>query len=197
MQEILDWEGMRGDYVQGYWQRDSVTQIRHIYYPTFEDLAQKWGCGSSSIRTKAGKERWTYQRSVFRAKINEMESDRRISLFMSESAQLDAFVLDCGHDLGKVIGRQIKKLNPELEELDVKIPEAKASELLTLAKTLEMLQTIGRRAVGEPISGINQHDIAAVQPDGDPENRKHRIEELLKRRQQLEAQIKRVKKQNS
>lgn len=76
-------------------------------------------------------------------------------------------------------------------------PNSKTSDLHTLAKTLDILQVIGRRAVGEPISGINQHDTAAVQPDGDPEDRKHRIEELLKRRQQLEVQIKQIKKQSS
>lgn len=217
MSNVFDWDSIKADYVQGFWRTDPETGVRHIYYPTLEDVAGKHSCSLGHLKNVAGRDKWRYQRSVFRAKINEYQQERRTSLFFSESAQLDAFVLSASKDLGKLVQQKIGQLQPGADEetennlnaqpeyaalermigLKATKPNFKTSDLHTLAKTLDILQVIGRRAVGEPISGINQHDTAAVQPDGDPEDRKHRIEELLKRRQQLEVQIKQIKKQSS
>lgn len=105
-----DWDAIKADYVQGWWQTDPDTMIRKIYYPTHLELCDKYGCNEQYLRKTAAQEKWSYERRVFQAKIQEQVNDQRINLFLSESAQVDAHVLDQAKEYLKIIRRETKNI---------------------------------------------------------------------------------------
>jgi len=188
-----NWEQIRSEWIHGQFFTDPDSGIKTQKYPTFQDLHEKYGVSVYMLQQKSYRESWGKQRQIFKSKIERHSRDKRMTLMLDEGAKFDARVLDLVEKLGRVLRREIDRLAPD--EDDITHPEMldetepiNPQSLLTLTKTLDMLQAIGRKAVGEPINGISDIDLEEIKKETNPVNRKdrrQRIEQLTKRREEL------------
>ena len=195
MPGIYNWGAIRRDYVQGFVVVDPESGDRRIVYPTFTEVAEKYGCNRGTVSQKANacEPTWSEQRSALRAKLSEHEDGRRISYYISESAGLDADTLALVRDQMKLLRHFIKQFEPPLQEgnvgekgmvIGLSEIESKFSidSLEKISRTLKNLQEVGRRAVSEPVAGVREANaIVDKQTSQDANALRAQVDRLLKR----------------
>lgn len=196
MTDQYNWDAIRRDYVQGFVVVDPESGDRRIVYPTFVEVAEKYGCnrGTVSQKANASEPTWGEQRSALKAKLSEHEDGRRISYYISESAGLDAETIGLVRHHMKLVRHYLEQFNPLLEEgmvMGLSEIEAKFSidSLEKSSRTLKNLQEIGRRAVSEPVAGVR--DTIAImdkQPTQDANALRSQVERLQKRLKERDKQ---------
>lgn len=194
-----DWQRLRDEYVLGIKTIDPETGAARIYYPTHGELAEKYDLSRVRVASVAARDQWTKQKEIFQEKIRDHAQEKRLSVYMSDSAQIDALVLESVKDLMKIVRVEIEKISPvepdkdgyehDGEEVPVKI-----DDIVKLTKCLNELQSVGRRACGEPVGGISEEKMKQLKDatviNKTPETvSKSRIDELVKRRDNLNNKI--------
>lgn len=196
MPDLYNWDAIRRDYVQGFAVVDPESGDRRIVYPTFTEVAEKYGCNRGTVSQKANgcQPTWGEQRSALRAKLSEHEDGRRISYYISESAGLDAETIGLVRHHMKLVRHYLEQFDPLLEEgMVVGLGEVQAKfnigDLEKSSRTLKNLQEIGRRAVSEPVAGVR--DTIAImdkQPTQDANALRSQVERLQKRLKERDKQ---------
>ena len=69
--EKYPWDQMREEYVKGYFITDPETFSKRHWYPTYEDIHNKFGVSMDHLRRRAAKESWTTRREALQAKLRE------------------------------------------------------------------------------------------------------------------------------
>lgn len=134
-----DWASIKKDYVQG------IEASGGVIYPTFEDLAKKYGCNHGYLRLKAGREKWTDQRDTYKAKIEQKIIENRTNKLAAQQADFDFDVFQTTKVLMNMTKLRIKEVGNQAQKGEL----PSLNELDHLARVVRHLQEIGKRALGE------------------------------------------------
>ena len=190
----IDWQRIRDEYVTGYREVDPDTGNVKITFPSYRDLGDKHEITTSWLAQIAKKEEWVKQREIFQEKMKALQDEKRFNIYVSDSAQIDTWVLESTKDLLKVVRREINKFHPNsdrdpamdgIEEEVIVDPK----KLLDLTNCLSKLQEVGKKACGEPIGMVSENKLKQAREEAMPKKEEHskkRIEDLIKRRAELE-----------
>ena len=206
-QSKYDWETIRQEYVVGYFVTDPETfQKRHIY-PTYNDIAAKYGMNYEYLKKKGQRESWVTRREALQAKLREKTASNTLHSFISDSAQFDAMTLVALKKLYKLVDAYFDQydfleVNPdgtysvrdysEDEEEEAQRPHIKINDLRGLVETLDKAQALVRRTVGEPLTnaqGENQmvaseifNPYVQIENTKNREDAKSRVDSLIEKR---------------
>jgi len=165
------WAEILSEYVTGYVIPDPRTGAKIHIYPTLDDLASKYGCSPTYLKSKSGKESWSKRREFFQLKLQEQTAANRFHSVLSESASSDARTLLAIDKLYALVEAYFEQYeNMEMcddgkyrlknvgysEDPDAGVKEIKVQDLKGLVEVLDKAQALVRRTVGEPINH-NQH----------------------------------------
>ncbi len=133
-----DWDKAREMYVEGI--PDGKDGVR---FPTLEEIASILGCAPSLVRRRAARERWSYQRELYKRQLEEERRKRKIAKFLEDISEVDSRLIS----LVKFVSAEIIKFAGE---------KARRGEPLTLkeaekiAAVSEKLQRVINIMKGEP-----------------------------------------------
>jgi hypothetical protein len=102
-----DWFAIERDYVEGI---DGAAER----FPTFEDMANKWGILANNLRARAAKDHWAQKREVFQNKIREVRQEKVADSIADGVARLsrrnfkslDAVSIMVNNKIAEAIGRK-------------------------------------------------------------------------------------------
>ena len=165
------WAEILSEYVTGYVVPDPRTGAKIHIYPTLDDLAEKYGCSPTYLKSKSGKESWSKRREFFQLKLQEQTAANRFHSVLSESSSSDARTLLAIDKLYALVEAYFEQYeNMELcddgkyrlknigytEDPEAGVKEIKVNDLKGLVDVLDKAQALVRRTVGEPVNH-NQH----------------------------------------
>jgi len=134
-----DWTNIKQEYVQG------IGSGGGVIYPTLEELSKKYGCNYGYLRVKAGKEKWTDQRDVYKAKIEQKVIENKTNKLAAQQSDFDFDIFQITKNLLSYAKVRMNKINEKIK----KGGEPSLNEVDQLAKIVRQLQDIGKRALGE------------------------------------------------
>lgn len=183
-----DWEAIREEYVIGYFITDPDTLKKKHWYPTLQDIKDKYGMNWSYLRKKSAKEGWSVRRDALQAKLRERTSRNTLHSYISDSAQFDAMTLIAMKKLYRLVEAYfdqydmlitnpdgtvaIKDLSDEDRE---DMPPIRVHDLKGLVDTLDKAQALVRRTVGEPIYNAQEANTMLADEIFNPMVEKDRI----------------------
>lgn len=183
-----DWDAIREEYVIGYFVTDPDTLKKKHWYPTLQQIKDKYGMNWSYLRKKSAKEGWSVRRDALQAKLREKTSSNTLHSYISDSAQFDALTLIALKKLYRLVEcyfdqYDILITNPDgtvsIKDLDDEekedIPDIKVYDLKGLVDTLDKAQALVRRTVGEPIYGAQEANTLLADEIFNPMVEKDRI----------------------
>jgi hypothetical protein len=207
-QSKYDWETIRQEYVVGYFVTDPETfQKRHIY-PTYNDIAAKYGMNYEYLKKKGQRESWVTRREALQAKLREKTASNTLHSFISDSAQFDAMTLVALKKLYKLVDAYFDQydfleVNPDgtygirgysenEDEENNERPHIKINDLRGLVETLDKAQALVRRTVGEPLTNAQGENSMVASEIFNPyvqientknrEDAKSRVDSLIEKR---------------
>lgn len=185
---MYDWDAIREEYVIGYYITDPDTLKKKHWYPTLQDIKDKYGMNFSYLRQKSAKEGWSIRREALQAKLREKSSTNTLHSYISDSAQFDAMTLIAMKKLYRLVECffdqfDILITNPDgtvsirdLSEEDKEgLPEIRVYDLKGMVETLDKAQALVRRTVGEPIHGAMEANTMLADEIFNPMVEKDRI----------------------
>ena len=185
---VYDWDAIREEYVIGYYITDPDTLKKKHWYPTLQDIKDKYGMNFSYLRQKSAKEGWSIRREALQAKLREKSSTNTLHSYISDSAQFDAMTLIAMKKLYRLVECffdqfDILITNPDgtvsirdLSEEDKEgLPEIRVYDLKGMVETLDKAQALVRRTVGEPIHGAMEANTMLADEIFNPMVEKDRI----------------------
>ena len=183
-----DWDNIREEYVVGYYITDPDTLKKRHWYPTLQDIRDKYQMNYSYLRQKSAKEGWSIRREALQAKLREKASTNTLHSFISDSAQFDAMTLIAMKKLYRLVECYFDQFdilitNPDgtvnIKDLDDEekesMPDIKVNDLKGLVDTLDKAQALVRRTVGEPIFGAQEANTLLADEIFNPMVEKDRI----------------------
>jgi hypothetical protein len=186
--QLYDWDSIREEYVIGYYITDPDTLKKKHWYPTLQDIKDKYGMNWSYLRQKSAKEGWSIRREALQAKLREKSSTNTLHSYISDSAQFDAMTLIAMKKLYRLVEAYFDQYdmlitNPDgtvsirdLSDEDKEdMPPIRVSDLKGLVETLDKAQALVRRTVGEPIFGAQEANTMLADEIFNPMVEKDRI----------------------
>ena len=183
-----DWDAIREEYVIGYYITDPDTLKKKHWYPTLQDIKDKYGMNWSYLRQKSAKEGWSVRREALQAKLREKTSTNTLHSYISDSAQFDAMTLIAMKKLYRLVEAYFDQYdmlitNPDgtvsirdlSEEDREEMPAIRVHDLKGLVDTLDKAQALVRRTVGEPIFGAQEANTMLADEIFNPMVEKDRI----------------------
>ena len=143
MAKKYDWAAIKAEYVE------APTEAAR---PTLEELAKKYGCPPDYMRYKAAKDRWTEEAHIFLTKIalgrtrNLEAPDGKINHLAAEQAKFDADCLKLGRAALGIIANELVSIKGEPDH----------RRLASVVRSLEIVQRVGRSALGEDEVMVNK-----------------------------------------
>lgn len=149
--QAVDWPAMRGKYVEGIKQADSV------HWPTLDELSVEYGIPDYRVRQKASKEGWRAQRTAWQAQVEATRRQNRANALSQKGVNLDNAALDAAQ-LGlqlcfaklQDIGARITKARSEAGPGDAARIDLDSLEQARLATAVDLWHKVGLRAIGDP-----------------------------------------------
>lgn len=154
-----DWEGIKRDYVQGYFREDGS----RFAEPRYSDVAKRHNVSESMMRKKGGEEKWTEHRRMFLARMEHEAKEKRIDAFTEHIVAFDA---ECAETAGRLLGMIKGKMNQAFTvgEDGRQMVTANATDLQALASALVKAQAVGRLSMGESTEN-NKTEWVTITPD--------------------------------
>ena len=210
------WDQIREEYVVGYFVTDPETFQKRHWYPTYQDMVNKYGMHIDTLKKKAQKESWTTRREALQAKLREKIASNTLHSFISDSAQFDAMTIIAIKKLYMLVDAYFEQfdffeINPDgtitVKEMTAEeralMPHIRVADLKGLVEALDKAQMLVRRTVGEPIHGAQgENSILAseifnpsveAQSSEERNNTKKRVDTLLKQRSDSEEATEELK----
>ncbi len=159
--KIDDWEQVRNDFINGHLDEGGKRQ-----FPSYQELAEKYGVAVGSIYNKSSQEKWSKIRTLTQTKIKEKREAAELRAIVSESATYEAMALEMIYKLLKLGHLKVHKYREfydrdfNFEDLDTDaLPEIDVKELQTLASTTKELVNLARRIIGDDQSSSLQEEL--------------------------------------
>lgn len=152
-----DWDSISIDYIQGLLIEQEDKSFRHVF-PSYRDLAEKYGANDQVIGKRAREENWITQRDLYRSKTKSKLEGQRFSQLISESTQFDARSLAQIKQVEKLVELWLSQysgvLDPDTDELYFaeEIPRPSMKDLDTLMGLLTKKHNLTRSILGEPVN---------------------------------------------
>ena len=132
------------DYIFGY-----VTEKGEIYHPTLNELAEKYGCSDSTLKSLCNKESWTPLKTAIKTRLKKTASKQEIAKILSVSGTLDARVLENVEKSHNIASKFLDKLAARMDEVDElemrdidKIPNALSKILQVMEKSAHITRSL-------------------------------------------------------
>ncbi|KYC53886.1 MAG: hypothetical protein AMQ22_00086 [Candidatus Methanofastidiosum methylothiophilum] len=84
-----DWDSITNDFIQGLTNEDG-----EFYYPSHEELSEKYGPAIKTLMNRSSKEKWKEKREIFRTKKNNRIEEKKIEQFSNKAVEFDLLNLD-------------------------------------------------------------------------------------------------------
>lgn len=163
---IYNWTMIRNDYVEGVL-RDNPRDEFDRVFPTYEQLAQKYGVALSTVRARGSRERWKNLKNQYAIDLAQSRQKKRANKLANAAVQFDDNTLKVGElgvtlvmsrlaEVAKEMQVRNKLREDALNRMDagehVDAKELRSAvyhqEMLALANAAEKFQSIGMRALG-------------------------------------------------
>jgi hypothetical protein len=112
------WELIEKEYVFGLKIFNKEDGLYKLHFPTYSELAEKYGISKQSIQQKSCKDEiasWARKRQLYLKKVKDKVADENFELLNDISVQKDIETLKRSADLDKVIDDVIQQLNEECD----------------------------------------------------------------------------------
>lgn len=149
----LPWTDIKADYIEG------VVTNGARRYPTYDDLAIKYGCHTQTLRKQGADERWLDARAVFARRVDNERSEARIAELASLGADLDLSALRIARNGLAVTAARLSELGTQAQartaalrspEPGATLPAAPDSdEVGLLARAASAWYDLGQKALGQ------------------------------------------------
>ncbi len=152
-----DWDKAREMYVEGI--PDGKDGVR---FPTLDEIANILGCAPSLVRRRAAREKWTYQRELYRRRLEEERRKKKIAKLLEDISEVDNRLISLMKFVSAEIIRFARTKADRGEPLTLKEAEK-------ITAVSEKLQRVINLMKGEPtdiIKGVVEDVDSLI---GDPE----------------------------
>lgn len=188
----IDWESLKREFIYGCNQKDIETGISKTFYPTFQELAEKYNCAIETINHKSQNDPiapWSKQRTKLKEKLRQKLNNEEINLFLSDSAKFDLTNLRLVENTFTLLQEFFRPYNEYFNDRDSFAeapPQIAVKEIESVSRMLLNLHTLVRNIEGEP---INNAEIMKelIKQDMEENNvkakniRKNKIAEFIKK----------------
>lgn len=193
----IDWESLKREFIYGCTQKDIKTGISKIFYPTFQELAEKYNCAVETINHKSQNDpiaSWSKQRAKIKEKLCQKLNNEEINLVLSDSAKYDLTNLQLVNNTFKLLQEFFHPYTEYFNDRDSFAeapPRVSVKELESISRMLLNLHTLVRNIESEPINNaeIMKELIKQDIQESDRQNkelRKKKMTAFLKKQQEKE-----------
>ena len=152
----IEWDDVKHDYVMGI--RKHKGGIGYIYYPTLNDLAEKYDISMSAVAVKSRNEKWVLQREMFKEKVANYREQSLSEYKIRSSTQFDSENVLMLEKISMILKARLamynELYNDNLEEVmasgDYNIPGIK--EVNETLDAIGKLHITMRNVIGEPLN---------------------------------------------
>lgn len=193
----IDWEPLKREFIYGHTERDIETGLVKTTYPTFQELATKYGCAVETINHKSQNDAiapWSKQRAKIKEKLRQKLNNEEINLVLSDSAKYDLTNLQLVENTFKLLQEFFHPYMEYFNERDSFTeapPRVSVKEIESISRILLNLHTLVRNIEGEPINNaeIMKELIKQDIQESDRQNkelRKKKMADFFRKQQEKE-----------
>jgi hypothetical protein len=157
---VINWTKIRDDYIMGWYQEVE----KCYYYPTINEIAEKFRVSEAAVRKRSKTEAWNKIREILKAKIKEKKTIEDVKTIITLVSSFDARSLECMDSIYKTSNSFLQKLKDYVEHIDFVDEEdlsnfinksAVADNILKITNALVKVNDLNKKILSEEGSKKN------------------------------------------